>query len=294
MQKRPELLRIYPILFLGVICISTGAIFARLAQAPPLVIAAYRVGIASAILLPFAFLKRRKEIVSLLRKDWGLLAASGAFLAMHFYFWISSLEFTSVAASVVLVNTNPLWAALAAPLIGDRLRPLSIVGIFLSFLGASVIGWSDGVTGGMALKGDILAIAGAVMLTAYLFAGRMLRKKISLLTYVSLCYGMAGMILWVMVFVTGISCTGFSSFTWAMFPAMAIIPQILGHSSYNWALKYLTAPLVAVSLLGEPVGSSVLAWMFLNETPGLAVLAGGICILAGIVLAARSEGQNPL
>jgi drug/metabolite transporter (DMT)-like permease len=122
----------------------------------------------------------------------------------------------------------------------------------------------------------------------------MLRKKISLLTYVSLCYGVAAILLWIMVFATGTSCTGFSSFTWAMFPAMAIIPQILGHSSYNWALKYLSAPLVAVSLLGEPVGSSVLAWIFLNETPGPPVLAGGICVLAGIVLAARSEQQDPL
>jgi drug/metabolite transporter (DMT)-like permease len=294
MHNRSELFRIYPVLFLGVICISTGAIFARLAEAPPLVIAAYRVGIASVILLPFAFMKRRKEIGSLAKRDWTLLAASGVFLAMHFYFWISSLEFTSVAASVVLVNTNPLWAALAAPLIGDRLRPLTIPGIFLSFLGASVIGWSDGIAGGLAIKGDILALAGAVMLTAYLFAGRMLRKKISLLTYVSLCYGVAAILLWIMVFATGTSCTGFSSFTWAMFPAMAIIPQILGHSSYNWALKYLSAPLVAVSLLGEPVGSSVLAWIFLNETPGPPVLAGGICVLAGIVLAARSEQQDPL
>lgn len=292
MDERAGPLKIYPILLVGVICISTGAIFARLAEAPPLVIAAYRVGIASVFLLPFAFMKRRKEIGSLSLRDWGLLAASGVFLAMHFYFWISSLGFTSVAASVVLVNTNPLWAALAAPLIGDRLRPLTVVGILLSFSGALVIGWSDGVTGGMALKGDILAIAGAVMLTAYLFAGRMLRKKISLLTYVSLCYGVAGIILWIMVLVSGISFTGFSAFTWAMFPAMAIIPQILGHSSYNWALKYLSAPMVAVSLLGEPVGSTILALVFLGEKVPFNTVSGGLLIMAGIVLAARGERQN--
>lgn len=292
MEDRINSRKIYTVLFFGVFGISTGAIFARLAVAPPLVIAAYRVGLAGLILLPFALVKKREEMASLTGKDWLLAVISGAFLAVHFYTWISSLELTSVAASVVLVNTIPIWAAMVSPFLGEKVMPLTIAGIALSFAGAVVIGWGDLASGLGAVWGDILATLGAVSLTGYLFAGRFLRRKLSLLAYVTICYGSAGVLLWIMVILTGTPFTGFSPMTWCMFPAMAIIPQILGHSSYNWALKYLSAPMVAVSLLGEPIGSSILAWIILSEIPTGLTLAGGVLILGGIVMAARGEQKG--
>ena len=283
---------IYGVLCLGVLCISTGAIFARIADAPPLAIAAYRVGIAGLLLLPAALFSRRQEFLFLQKKDWILGVVSGAFLALHFFTWISSLEKTSVATSVVLVNTSPIWAAMIAPLLGDRISRLTFAGILLSFSGASVIGWNDLQLGGGAFYGDILAILGALFLTGYLFGGRILRRKLSLLTYITICYCSAGVFLWTAVLLTGTRFTGFSAMTWLMFPAMAVIPQILGHSSYNWALKYLSAPMVAISLLGEPVGSTLLAMIFLGEALTFTTVAGALMIMAGIVLAARGEINN--
>lgn len=283
---------IYGVLCSGVICISTGAIFARLADAPSLVIAAYRVGIAGILLLPFALWKTKEEISVLENKDWLIGIISGAFLALHFFTWISSLEKTSVAISVVLVNTNPIWVALISPFLGERLSRKTLAGILLSFSGACVIGLKDLLGGGGALYGDILAVSGALSLTGYLLAGRLLRRKLSLLAYITICYCSAGILLWVAVLLSGIPFTGFSGRTWLMFPAMAVIPQILGHSSYNWALKYISAPMVAVSLLGEPVGSTILALAFLGEAVPFNTFAGALLIMAGIVLAARGEQQN--
>ena len=286
-RNRPG--KIYTILVFGMVCISTGAVFARLAEAPPLTIAAYRLGIAGLILVPVAIFRSKEEMISLTIKDWALAIFAGILLAMHFYTWISSLTMTTVSASVVLVTTSPIWASIVAPLLGERVKGLTLAGILLSFGGAVFIGWGDIAVGGTAICGDMLALSGAVFMTAYLFAGRMLRRKVSLLVYTAICYGSAGIVLWILVFATGTSFTGFDTLTWTMFPAMALVPQILGHSSYNWALKYLSTPVVAVSLLGEPVGSSILAWLVLSEKPGVATIAGGILILGGILLAVRGE-----
>ncbi len=274
----------------GVLAVSTGAIFARLAEAPALVIAAYRVGLASLILAPFAWWQARDELLSLRRKDYLLAALAGFFLAMHFATWISSLDYTSVANSVVLVNTNPLWVGVLTPLISkDRLTLLAKIGIVISVLGGIIIGAGDFATGGQALWGDFLALIGSVCAALYLLLGRNLRRKLSLLAYISLCYGSAAVILWALVLSLRLQIAGFSMGTYAAFVGMALIAQIIGHSSYNWALKWFSASLIAVSLLGEPIGATILAYVIFDEGLTWVKFAGGTLILAGIYLAGRGE-----
>lgn len=284
----------------GVLAVSTGAIFARLADAPPLVIAAYRLGLATLLLAPLAWWKAREELVRLTRRDLKLAAVSGFFLALHFAVWITSLEYTSVANSVVLVNTNPLWVGILTPLIvKDRIKKGTLIGILLSVIGGFIIGYGDFVIGGQALWGDFLALLGSMCAAIYLLLGRNLRPKLSLLSYVLVCYGSAAVITWMMVLVLGLQITGFSSETVAAFWGMAIVAQLIGHTSYNWALKWFSASLIAISLLGEPIGSTLLAYIIFDEGITWSKALGSALILSAIYLAATSERRvhpekNPL
>lgn len=278
-------------LIAGVLAVSTGAIFARLADAPALVIAAYRVGIAALILLPLAWWRARAELQRLTAADYGLAILAGLFLALHFATWISSLSYTSVATSVILVNTNPLWVGLLTPLLStDRLHRFTIFGIVLSVVGGVIIGVGDSTADGtQALWGDFLALMGGVCAALYLLLGRNLRRKLSLLAYVTVCYGSAALILWTMVLAAQLPITGFSTQTYTMFVAMALIPQLIGHSSYNWALRWFSPSVIAVSLLGEPIGSAILAYFIFAEGVTWLTVLGGSLILAAIFLAARGE-----
>ena len=175
----------YFALISGVLAVSTGAIFARLAEAPALVIAAYRVGIAALILAPIAWFKARDELSRLSGRDLKLALLSGFFLALHFATWISSLDYTSVANSVVLVNTNPLWVGLLTPLmVKERVKRATIVSIVISVIGGTIIGFGDFATGGKALLGDALALIGSICAAVYLLLGRNLRRHLSLLAYI--------------------------------------------------------------------------------------------------------------
>ncbi len=278
------------VLSLGVVAISFGAIFVRLAEAPALVTAAYRVGLASALLAPAACFRCRGELTGLGRRDIGLAFLAGFFLALHFATWIASLDYTSVANSVVLVNTNPIWVGLLGPLLtSDRLQRRTVGCILLSVIGAFIIGWGDFTAGGRALYGDALALAGSVCAAFYLLIGRNLRARVSLLTYIFLCYGSAAVLLWIAVLGLQLAYTGFSTATWAAFGGMAVFSQLVGHSSYNWALKWLRTSTVAISLLGEPIGASILAWILFGEALTVAKLIGGGLILVAIYLIAREE-----
>jgi drug/metabolite transporter (DMT)-like permease len=283
----------YFALIIGTMAVSTGAIFARLADAPALVIAAYRLGIASLVLAPVAWWKARDEIAGLSQRDLKLALLSGFFLALHFATWISSLDYTSVANSVVLVNTNPLWVGLLTPLIaGEKVRRAALVGIVISVIGGAIIGYGDFATGGKALRGDALALAGSICAAVYLLLGRNLRRKLSLLSYVFICYGSAAVILWIMVLSLGLPVSGFSGGTLAAFWGMALIAQIIGHSTYNWALKWLSAGLIAVSLLGEPIGSTILAYIIFDEGLSVYKFVGGGIIFSAIYIAASSESRD--
>jgi drug/metabolite transporter (DMT)-like permease len=289
-QNSRPLFNPYLVLIIGVMGVSTGSIFARLADAPALVTAAYRMGLATFILIPLAAWKAGGELRSLSFRDIKLAMLSGLFLALHFATWISSLDYTAIANSVVLVNTIPLWVGLFTPLVTkDRISASTIISIILSIIGAAIIGFGDFASGGQALRGDLLAVIGAVCAAVYLLIGRNLRRKLSLLSYVTICYGSAAAILWLVVLLLNLPVTGYSHQTVAAFWAMAVISQILGHSSYNWSLKWFTTSLVAVSLLGEPIGSTLLAYIIFDEGLTWMKFIGGLFILSAIYIAASGD-----
>jgi drug/metabolite transporter (DMT)-like permease len=301
--------RLPPLLVLafGILAVSTASIFIRQAQAfaPSSVIAAYRLSIAALLLAPVALTRRRKELKALTRAELGLAITSGIFLAIHFATWISSLEYTTVTSSVVLVTTTPLWVALLAPLtIKEPLTRPVLIGMVLALAGGVVVGLSDACswsTSGLAcpppadffkqgaILGDLLALAGAWAAAGYILIGRRLRQGMSLIGYIFLVYGMAAVVLIGLMLAAGESPFGYPPQAYLWFALLAIVPQLLGHSSFNWALGYLSAAYVSISLLGEPIGSTILAYFLLDETPTLLKIFGAILILVGIYIASRKQ-----
>lgn len=283
-------LRLYSVLFMGVVAVSFGAIFVRLAEAPSLVIASYRLLIASLIVAPVGLLRRHAELRALSRGDLSWVVVSGVLLTLHFVFWIASLEYTTVSSSVVFVSTSPIFVGVASHfLTQDRLSLAMSAGIALALLGGLVIGWNDLALGGIALRGDLLAILGAAMVGGYFMAGRRLRPKVSLLAYVTVVYSVAALGALILSGLSQQRLTGYPAQTWVMFFLLAAGPQIIGHSSLNWALRHLPAAAVGVVTLGEPVGSTVLALFLLGEVPAPLKLAGGALILTGIYLSLQER-----
>ncbi|MCO5190123.1 MAG: DMT family transporter [Anaerolineae bacterium] len=287
--------RVSPLLGLavGVLAISTGSILVRFAQGenvPSLVIAAWRLTFAALILLPFCLARRRDELRSLNSADMRLAALSGMMLALHFATWITSLEYTSVAVSTVLVTTSPLWVALAAPFfLGERVtRPVKI-GIGLALVGSVIISLGSFGGGSAPVWGSLLALLGAITAAAYLLIGRKLRVKLSLLTYVTLVYTIAALILIVLALAAGNNLLDYSAQTFFLFLLLALFPQLIGHSSFNWALGFLPVAYVTVAVISEPIGASILALLFFQEIPTPLTLLGSAFILGGLIVAGRKE-----
>ena len=296
-------------LLVAALAVSTSSIFIRLAQsdgAPSLVIAALRLTFATLLLAPIALTRYRGEIKSIRRNQILLGAASGLFLALHFATWISSLEYTSVASSVVFVTTGPLWVALLSPmLLNEKLTRAAVIGLGLALLGGIVIGLSDAcviqnglqcpelnqILQGSAMWGNFLALAGAWAVTGYLIIGRKLRAGMSLVPYIFLVYGMGAIVLLIIMFAAGHSPFVLEGKAYGWIFLLAAVPQLIGHSTYNWTLRFLPATFVAVTTLSEPIGSAILAFYILNETPAFATIVGGILILIGIYLASRIKND---
>ncbi len=285
--------RSYLFLPIGIIAISTASIFIKLCDAPALTIASYRMILASLILTPFAFYKKpwrgweRKEI------KWLLL--SGFFLGLHFAFWIASLKYTSVASSVVLVTTHPIFVGVGSWLfLKERMEMNLVAGIALSVLGCGLVSSGDLSLSKEALRGDGFALLGAIAASGYLLLGRKLRKEQSLFSYIFPVYSTAGLILIPLSLIFREPFLGYSSNTYAYLFLIALIPQLIGHTTFNWALKYLPASAVAITILGEPVGSTALACLILKEGLTIWKVLGGILILSGILVALRKGGKSPL
>lgn len=279
-------------LLLGVVAVSWAAIFIRLAEAPALSIAAYRLGLSAVPVGAFALARRRTELARLRRGEWLLLGASGAALALHFAAWIASLSRTTVASSVALVTTQPVWVALLSALV--LREPVSLQGalaVLVATAGGVTIAGADIALSGEALVGDALALVGAICAAVYFIVGRRIRPALSLASYVGVVYAVAAALLLLAALAMGAPLGGFSTRTWMMFLLLALVPQLLGHSALNWALRYLSAPFVSVTVLGEPVISTLLAIPFLGEWPGPVRVLGGAVTLAGVYLAVREEAQ---
>ncbi len=304
--QRPFLPPLLVIVF-GILAVSTGSIFVRYAQvyAPSIFIAAYRLGLATLLLAPVALLRHRSELRGIQGRDRTLAIGSGIFLALHFATWISSLEYTTVVSSVVLVSTAPLWVALLSPItVKEPLTKPILIGMGIAFMGVVIVGVSDvcSIQGGKllcpslnefirgeAFIGDLLALVGAWMAAGYLLIGRRLRVRISLVPYIFVVYGVAAIVLAILMFASGQTAFGYPPQTYLWLILLALVPQIMGHSSFNWALGYLSAAFVSITLLGEPIGSAVLAYILLDEAPTALKIFGAILILAGIYVASRGE-----
>ncbi|HTP10012.1 MAG TPA: DMT family transporter [Anaerolineae bacterium] len=307
MQKTAQI-RLFLILACGIFAVSTASILIRFAldeDVPPLIIAAYRLTLAALILTPIVLRTRRPELRALTRRDWQWALLSGFFLALHFATWISSLDYTTVTSSVVLVTTGPIWVALLSWLIWrERLTRPIVLGLIIAVLGGMLVGFSDSRglgLGGTQLWGDFLALAGAWFVAGYLLIGRQLRHRMSLLTYIYIVYGSAALWLIALAVLSGASFTRqangqpypASAYVWMLL--LAILPQLVGHSSYNYALRFLPPTYVAIVSLAEPIGSSILAFVLLQEVPLPLTIVGAIVILIGIGLAswpARSRTSS--
>mgnify|MGYP000855394075 CR=1 FL=1 len=286
------------VLAVGLLAISFGAILARFAQAeglPSLAIATLRLGLAALIITPLALWQSARTLRTLSARQALLTAGAGFFLALHFATWISSLEYTSVASSTALVTTNLLWIGIASFLLfGERPSRLMSVGIVVSLSGSLLIFWSDSrhsAAGSQPLLGNFLAVAGSWCFSAYLLLGRRLRASLPLPAYVWLAYGSAACFLVVACLGSGTALAGYGATAYLVALGMAVGPQLLGHTSYNWSLKHVSPTFIAVVTLGEPVGSALLAWLFFGESFAFVQGVGFVLLLAGIYLAARGEGR---
>lgn len=283
----------YGMLLAGILAVSTSSILIRLADAPPLVVGAWRLLLATLILTPFAWPALRREWPRLRRAEVLALLGSGLALAIHFVAWIYSLSLTTVASSTILVATNPIFVGLATHFVlHERIARSMLVAIAITLVGSVLIGYGDIGLSPRALLGDLLALLGAIAGSGYILFGQTVRSRVSTLSYVWPCYGLAGLILLFLCLITRQPLVGYPPQTMGILLLLAVVPQILGHSAFNWALGHFSSLLVTVALLGEPVGATVLAWLILRETPVPIALAGGLLIMLGIVLASLVEQRG--
>ncbi|MBI3242725.1 MAG: DMT family transporter [Chloroflexi bacterium] len=295
---------------IGVLAVSAASIiirYALAAGAPPLVIATYRLAFASLALAALVAARHRAELARLTRRDLLLAGGTGVFLAAHFAAWITSLQFTTVASSAVLVSISPLLVGVLSFVAWrEKMSRALIIGLIVSLIGGVIVGLADvcavsrgGVAcppladfvQGRAFAGDLLALAGAVAIAFYWLIGRRLREalRVSLIPYIFLSYSTAAITLLTTVIVSRQPLVGYPPAAYFWMAVLALVPQLIGHSAFNWALRYLSATYVSVTVLGEPVGSTILAVMLLNEAPGPLKLGGGGLILVGILLASQHK-----
>lgn len=296
-------LRVWPVLAAAVVAASLASIFIRLAleqQVPAPAIAAARLSIAALVLTPVTLIRHRAQLRHLTRRDLQLAGLAGLALALHFSAWISSLERTAVLISVVFVSTYPLWIAVLERLfLGQSPSRLVLAGLLLTVAGSATIGLSAGAatTTGLAgtLSGSLLALLGSLAAAVYLVIGRGLRPRLALLPYIWLVYGVAGLVTTAFVLLQRVPLDSLQGAGLGWTLAVALIPQLIGHSGFNYALGYLSATLVGIAGLFEPVGSGLVALLLWDERPPALQLAGSGSILIGILLATlgqpgRSDG----
>ena len=283
----------YGLLILAVLCVSVGSIFVRLAAAPALAVAFNRIFLASAVVAPFAAPSLARAWPVLTARRRLILLASGVSLGVHFATWIASLSYTSVAASVLLVNTAPLFTLFFSWwFLGERASKAVLIAMAVALTGAALIAagdWGDG--GAASLKGDALAVAGAVTMSLYHVIGRGLRDALPLPAYVLGVWSTAAATLAVLAATARVPVFGYPPRTVALFLALAVVPTVVGHGLVNRSLRHIPAPTVGLFLLGEPIAASILAYAVFGENPGALTIAGGVLVLAALALVVRSEGR---
>lgn len=281
------------LILLGIASISCASILIRLADAPPLAIAGYRVALASFLIAPCYAWGRRSAIHHWSRKVFLTTALSGVFLALHFVCWIYSLRMTSIASAATLVNSTPLFTALFSCLcLKESLQKRLKIGIFLTLAGSVLVAGTDFTLSEQALLGDVLALLGGLMAAGYLIAGRAARRSLGLSAYTLVTYGTAAALLLPSCPLFGAALTGFSGETYLILVLLAVVPQLVGHTTFNWALKYLPTTTVSILILGEPIGATLLGFAVFGETVSSRKAAGLLVLAAGILLSALSTPKE--
>jgi len=288
------LAKTFAVVSIGIIAISFAAIFIRFCNdVPSIMIATYRLTVSAIILLIIA--KGRGIHLSSYNKRHLIIGMlGGLFLALHFFFWISSLKLTSVASSVVLVVTNPIFVGIFSYLFFKEKQPAELIlGIILSFSGSIILAVGDSGLQGLTLQnpsfllGDILAFLGAIMASGYLMVGSKLREEMDILPYISMVYTFSATFLLITSLFLGLPFTGYKPGSYFYMVLLAIVPQLIGHTAFNWALKHLKASMVAITILGEAIGASILAYIIFKESIKSFQLVGIILIFLAIIIASR-------
>lgn len=292
MQKNQPLINPYIAVLFATLSISTSAIWVRLSDAPAGVIAFYRLFFSVALMAPLLY-KHMSEFRSIKLKSYILCAIAGIFLAFHFILWFRSLDYTSVASSVVLVTLQPLFAFVGSLIVfKTRLTLGAIVGAVFAIGGSVLIGWGDLGISRTALFGDFLALAACFLITVYLMIGQEVRKGLNAYAYTFVVYGFSTITLFVYVLARGDHFLGYGTNDWVMFILLAVFPNLLGHSVYNWSVKWVGVNTLSMSILGEPVGSSILAFFIFGEILHPLQLLGSLVILTGIFLYLCTETRS--
>ena len=283
----------YFALIIGIFAISTSAILIRWSSSDPLVIGSYRQTFATFLFLPFLLKDKFQEILNLSSKEIFELVIIGILLGAHFGFWISSVKATSVAASVLLGTCHIVYVSIIGWVVfGEKLHSRGIIGTVIALAGIIILFWGDLVEDPGNFKGNFLAFISGILAGLYYLGGRKHRRNISLPTYAFVVYLSSAIIMWFVVIIQGLEYKSMPNSELQLFFLMALVPTLLGHTMQNWALAFLPAYIISITLLAEPVGSGLLAWYIFNEVPSLGVLVGGLIVLVGVYSVALSEKES--
>ena len=270
---------------IGVLTVGLSAIFVKLTTADAGVIAFYRMFFSVVIMLPFFLQSYRKELYRLSKRDWLLSSIAGIFLAIHFILWFESLNYTSVASSTVLVTLQPIFALTGTALIfKEIISGKMLTAVIVALTGSIIISWGDFRVSGAALFGDVLALLACGFITAYLLVGQDVRKRVSLVTYTFLVYLVSSIALFLYVITIQQPLFSYPASDWGWFLALALFPNLLGHTLFNWAIKWVSTNVISITILFEPVVASIAAYYILQESISVSQMIGGIVILTGILL----------
>ncbi len=279
-------------LAIAVISVSTSAIFVKLTDAPAGVIAFYRLFFSFLIIAPLFFLKYRRALMTVTKRDWLFSAAAGILLAFHFILWFESLNYTSVASSVVLVTLQPLFAFVGTYFFfKEKVGAIGIFSGVLAIVGSIIISWGDYQISGWALFGNMLALLACAFVTGYLLFGQDVRKRIDVIPYTFIVYGFSSITLLVYVLLLGNPLIGYQTSDWMYFVLLALIPTLLGHSIFNWVIKWISTNMISMSILFEPVGAIILAYLILDERLTWTQTIGGLIVMVGVAIFLRTESK---
>lgn len=271
-------------LFIGIIAVSFSSIFVKWSSAPASIQGMYRLLFTVLLMLPF-IRPHLAELKSLTRKKIMLLFGSGFFLALHFLLWMGSLKLTTVSSSTIILALEPVFIVIGAFFIyKERTSRVAMIGMGVAIIGAVLIGWGDIGVSRKNLIGDLLSLLGTLAVSVHMLIGQKAVQQVSSYIYSFVVFLSATIVFAVYNVVCGISFTAYSGNDWTMFALLAVVPTVFGHLLFNWLLQYVSATTISMSILGEPVGSSLLAFLLLGEQMTLFQIIGGMLAISGLIL----------